>query len=67
VRTILNFLWFVLGGVLLGLPRWVAGIVAYITIIGIAWGKACFVMGQFSFFPFGREAINAARGRLGRA
>ena len=58
MRTILNFLWFVLGGVLMGLAWWLAGIVAYITIIGIPWGKACFVMGQFSFFPFGKEAIS---------
>jgi uncharacterized membrane protein YccF (DUF307 family) len=58
VRTILNLLWFVLGGVLMGLAWWLAGIVAYITIIGIPWGKACFVLGQFSFFPFGKEAIS---------
>jgi uncharacterized membrane protein YccF (DUF307 family) len=58
VRTILNFLWFVLGGVLMGLAWWLAGIIAYITIIGIPWGKACFVMGNFSFFPFGKEAIS---------
>jgi uncharacterized membrane protein YccF (DUF307 family) len=58
VRTILNFLWFILGGVLMGLAWWLAGIVAYITIIGIPWGKACFVMGEFSFFPFGKEAIS---------
>ena len=58
MRTILNFLWFILGGVLMGLAWWLAGIVAYITIIGIPWGKACFVMGKFSFFPFGKEAIS---------
>ena len=56
--TILNFLWFILGGVLMGLAWWLAGIVAYITIIGIPWGRACFVMGNFSFFPFGKEAIS---------
>ena len=58
MRAILNFIWFVLGGVLMGLAWWLAGIVAYITIMGIPWGKACFVMGQFSFFPFGKEAIS---------
>ena len=42
----------------MGLAWWLAGIVAYITIIGIPWGKACFVMGKFSFFPFGKEAIS---------
>lgn len=58
MRAILNFIWFVLGGVLMGLAWWLAGIVAYLTIVGIPWGKSCFVMGQFSFFPFGREAIS---------
>ena len=53
MRGVLNFLWFVLGGVLMGLAWWLAGIVAYITIVGI-----CFVMGQFSFFPFGKESIS---------
>ena len=42
----------------MGLAWWLAGVVAYITIIGIPWGKACFVMGNFSFFPFGKEAIS---------
>ena len=53
-----NFLWFVLGGVFMGLGWWLAGLVAYITIIGIPWGKACFVIGQFTFFPFGKEAVS---------
>lgn len=51
-------LWFLLGGVLMGLPWWLVGLIAFITIIGIPWGKACFVMGQFSFFPFGKEAVS---------
>ena len=58
MRVILNFLWFILGGVLMGLAWWLAGIVAYLTIVGIPWGRACFVMGNFSFFPFGKEAIS---------
>lgn len=36
----------------------VFGILAFISIIGIPWGRACFVMGNFSFFPFGKEAIS---------
>jgi len=58
MRSILNFLWFVLGGVLMGLAWWLAGIVAFVTIVGIPWGRACFVIGNFSFFPFGKEAIS---------
>ncbi len=53
-----NFLWFILGGVWMGLGWWLAGLLAFITIIGIPWGKACFVIGQFTFFPFGKEAIS---------
>ena len=58
IKLIGNILWFLLGGVLMGLAWWFVGLIAYITIIGIPWGKACFVMGQFSFFPFGKEAVS---------
>jgi uncharacterized membrane protein YccF (DUF307 family) len=53
-----NFLWFILGGVFMGLAWWLLGILAFITIVGIPWGKACLVIGQFAFFPFGKEAVN---------
>jgi len=53
-----NFLWFILGGVFMGLLWWFVGLVAYVSVVGIPWGKACFVIGQFSFFPFGKEAIS---------
>jgi uncharacterized membrane protein YccF (DUF307 family) len=58
MRAIGNFLWFILGGFLMGLTWWVVGLVAFITIVGIPWGKACFVIGQFTFFPFGKEAVS---------
>jgi uncharacterized membrane protein YccF (DUF307 family) len=58
MRAIGNFLWFVLGGVFMGLAWWLIGLLAFISVVGIPWGKACFVIGQFTFFPFGREAIS---------
>ena len=58
MRAIGNFFWFILGGVLMGLGWWLIGLLAYLSIIGIPWGKACFVIGQFAFFPFGKEAVN---------
>ena len=42
----------------MGIAWWLVGLFAFISIIGIPWGKACFVIGSFSFFPFGKEAIN---------
>ena len=41
----------------MGLGWWLAGLIALLTIIGIPWAKACFVIGQFSFFPFGKKAV----------
>lgn len=58
MRAIGNFLWFILGGVLMGLGWWLVGLLCFLTIVGIPWGKACFVIGQFSFFPFGKEAVS---------
>ena len=53
-----NILWFLLGGVFMGLSWWLAGIICCITIIGIPWARACFVIGTFAFFPFGKRVTN---------
>jgi uncharacterized membrane protein YccF (DUF307 family) len=53
-----NILWFIFGGFVMGLGWWLAGLLAAITIVGIPWAKACFVIGQFAFLPFGKEAIS---------
>lgn len=58
MTTVGNLLWFLLGGFLMGLAWWLVGLIMFVSIIGIPWGKACFVIGQFSFFPFGNEAID---------
>jgi len=57
LRTLGNIIWFLCGGIVMGLMWWFFGLLAFISIIGIPWGRACFVMGNFSFFPFGQEAI----------
>ncbi len=58
VRAIGNLIWFILGGVWMGLAWWIAGLLAYVSVVGIPWGKACFIIGRFTFFPFGKEAIS---------
>ena len=58
MRAIGNLLWFILGGVWMGLAWWIAGVLAYVSVVGIPWGRACFVIGRFTFFPFGKEAIS---------
>lgn len=58
MRTLGNILWLILGGFLMGLGWWLAGLIAAITIVGLPWAKACFVIGQFAFLPFGKEAVS---------
>jgi uncharacterized membrane protein YccF (DUF307 family) len=60
MRTIGNIIWLLFGGLVMGLFWWLIGLIAFVTIVGIPWGRACFVIGEFSFFPFGREAISRA-------
>lgn len=58
LRTLGNLLWLVLGGLMMGLGWWLAGLLCAVTIVGLPWAKACFVIGQFAFWPFGKEAVN---------
>jgi uncharacterized membrane protein YccF (DUF307 family) len=60
LRFIANLIWFLFGGVLMGLGWWLAGLVAAITIVGLPWARSCFLIGSFSFRPFGREAVSRA-------
>ncbi len=53
-----NILWFIMGGIFTGLTWWFFGLLAFVSIIGIPFGRACFVIGSFAFFPFGKVAIS---------
>lgn len=65
ITALLNILWVVLGGLVMALGWWLAGLVCALTIVGLPWARSCFVIGGFSLWPFGQEAINRreARGR----
>ena len=54
----LNILWVLFGGFFMGLAWMLYGVLAAITIIGIPWARACFNIGWFVIWPFGREAVN---------
>ncbi|MCL1078571.1 YccF domain-containing protein [Parashewanella spongiae] len=57
-RLIFNIAWFILGGFVMGLAWWLAGLLCFISIIGIPFGRSCFVIGEMAFWPFGNEQIN---------
>jgi uncharacterized membrane protein YccF (DUF307 family) len=52
-----NLLWFVFGGLWLGLGWTLSGILWCITIVGIPWGKQCFKFAKLGFFPFGKDVV----------
>jgi uncharacterized membrane protein YccF (DUF307 family) len=58
MNLILNLLWFILGGVWMGLAWVLAGIIMVITIVGLPWARAAFGIASFSFWPFGRVAVD---------
>lgn len=58
LRLIFNIAWFILGGLLMGLAWWLVGLVCFISIIGIPFGRACFVIGELAFWPFGQEHVS---------
>lgn len=58
IRLLLNIAWFILGGLVMGLAWWLAGLLCFISIIGIPFGRACFVIGEMAFWPFGQESHN---------
>ena len=57
MRAIGNLIWFIFGGIIMGLAWCFFGLLAFISIVGIPWGRSCFVIAGFSFFPFGNVAI----------
>ena len=58
MNFILNILWFVLGGIWMGLGWIIAGLIMIVTIIGIPWARSAFAIASFSFWPFGRMAVD---------
>jgi uncharacterized membrane protein YccF (DUF307 family) len=58
MSLILNILWFLFGGVWMGLAWVFAGLIMIVTIVGIPWARAAFAVASFSFWPFGRVAVD---------
>ena len=53
--TLLNIIWFFIGGLWIALIHALFGILLFITIIGIPWGLQHFKLASFAISPFGRK------------
>lgn len=54
-HPIANIIWFIFGGLELGISFFLGGLLWCITIIGIPFGKQSFKLAKLAFFPFGAE------------
>lgn len=50
-----NVIWFLLGGLMMGLSWLLVGLLWCITIVGIPIGMQCFKFASLAFFPFGKS------------
>lgn len=50
-----NFLWLILGGIVMSIMWFIIGIIYCITIIGIPFGKQAFKLAHLSLVPFGKK------------
>ena len=55
LNLFMNVLWFFIGGVWIWLTHILFGVLLYITIIGIPFGKQHFKMAKIALSPFGKE------------
>ena len=67
MRTILNLIWLLFGGIWLALGYFLVGIVACLFIITIPVGVASFRMGSYALWPFGKTVVNKPSAGLGSA
>lgn len=59
LSTGMNLLWFIIGGIWLALGHAIIGIVFFVTIIGIPFGKQHFKLASIALAPFGKEIVNS--------
>lgn len=55
MRLVANVLWFLLGGLWLGLAWSLLGVILCLTVVGIPFGLQCFKAASLSVAPFGKK------------
>jgi len=57
LTTIMNIIWFFVGGFWIMVTHLFFGVLLYITIIGIPWGNQHFKLAGLALTPFGRTIV----------
>ena len=67
MRTLLNIIWLLFGGIWLWLGYLLAGVIACVFIVTIPAGLACFRIAQYVLRPFGRSVVPLPNAGTGSA
>ncbi|MEJ5997283.1 YccF domain-containing protein [Corynebacterium sp. H130] len=62
MKTILNIIWVITGGIWLALSYWVAGVIACLFVVTIPAGVASFRIANYILWPFGRTVVQPVGG-----
>ena len=57
MRTILNIIWLVFGGIWLAMLYFLAGVLAFLFIVTIPFGIASFRMARYVLWPYGKAIV----------
>jgi uncharacterized membrane protein YccF (DUF307 family) len=57
VRTVLNIIWLLFAGLWMAIAYVLAGLVMFVTIIGIPFGVQAFKLAGFTLWPFGHVLV----------
>jgi len=62
MKTLLNLIWLLFGGLWLALRYFVAGILCCLLVVTIPWGLASFRIASYALWPFGRTVVDRPGG-----
>lgn len=57
MSLLLNILWLICGGLLIGIGYMLGGLLLCLTVVGIPFGWQCLKLGAATMTPFGRELV----------
>ena len=59
LNSLLNIIWILIGGIWISLTHLLFGVLLFITLIGIPFGKQHFKLAALALTPFGKEIRNS--------
>ena len=58
LSTLMNIIWLLVGGIWIALSHALFGLLFYITIIGIPFGRQHFKLASIALSPFGKDVVS---------